>query len=967
MPEHLPPGVFIIASTRPVADRVTLARRSHLHWFDLDDPDLLQENLRDGRDFVLRELADSELPEATLAEVARAGGGNFLVLKLLCRHVRTALAPDQVRTFLRRLATGRGADQLGFIYEEFWRRLTDGRTAEEADLLCDVAGVLVTAFAPLTAELVCGVLGLRAGAWDLALRRLAEYLTAVTDAEDGVGETFYRVYHESFADFLRAKVAVDRRRLHGRLADWCLGWRERPEGYGRTYALRFAPRHLAEASRADEAAELLLALPFPEAKAEAGLVFDLAVDFAEVAAGLRPDDRRRRLLSLLEEAVRQDIHFIARHPTALFQSLWNSGWWYDCPQAAAHHEPSDDGKPRWEGPRPRLSELLESWRAVREEARPGSPWLRSLRPPPVPLGTPQKAVFRAREGAVKSIAFSPDGRRLVASGFGVVRVWDTASGAPLLSLSGHEGLVNGVACSPDARHIAGAGCDRTVRVWGAAGGSLRLTLRGHEDDVNGVSFSADGRLLASVSSDATVRVWDADSGALLHCLRGHEHWAYAVAFAPDGCRLASGAGDGVVCVWDARDGRRLLRLEHGLDVRGLAFSPDGRHLAAASSNGTVYVWDAADGTPGLLVNAGCWVYGVAWSPDGGRLATASWDETVRVWDSQGGTPLGCLRGHVGWVLAVAYSPDGRHLASGGQDGTVRLWDNRAAVGRPPLVGHEGLVMDIAFSPDGRRVASAAEDGTVRLWDAAAGTPLGCLRGHGAAVGRVAFSPDGSLLASASSDQTIRLWDPEGGAEAQCLRGHEQLVYDVAFSPDGRRLASAAIDQTIRVWDPRTGYSLLRLELPEGRMTGVLFSPDGRRLATASQNAVQVWDAQSGEFLLQLLGHEEAVDRVAFSRDGRRLASASSGEWARVWDAESGACLEVIGRDTPLAGSFFGPPFTPWRALRRESETIVQRTATGEPLAWLAQDLGLVTMHPSGLTWAGRLGSYLYLFTLEGTG
>jgi len=55
---------------------------------------------------------------------------------------------------------------------------------------------------------------------------------------------------------------------------------------------------------------------------------------------------------------------LARHPTALFQSLWNNRWWYDCPAVAAFYRPpasgrSPEGTP-WLRPAPdRLSTLLE--------------------------------------------------------------------------------------------------------------------------------------------------------------------------------------------------------------------------------------------------------------------------------------------------------------------------------------------------------------------------------------------------------------------------------------------------------------------------------------------------------------------------------------------------------------------------------------------------------------------------------
>ncbi len=155
---------------------------------------------------------------------------------------------------------------MGFIYAEFWQRLTERCTRQDVNLLCGVAGVLVTAHAPLTADIVCSVLGLRAGDWEFAVRHLIEYVTVVEQEKDGVSETFYRIYHESFADFLRAKVAVELDLLRRRLGDYCLGWPHLPEGYGRAYALRFAPAHLREASRPRELTELLTSAEFVEAR-----------------------------------------------------------------------------------------------------------------------------------------------------------------------------------------------------------------------------------------------------------------------------------------------------------------------------------------------------------------------------------------------------------------------------------------------------------------------------------------------------------------------------------------------------------------------------------------------------------------------------------------------------------------------------------------------------------------------------
>jgi WD40 repeat protein/DNA-binding SARP family transcriptional activator len=277
------------------------------------------------------------------------------------------------------------------------------------------------------------------------------------------------------------------------------------------------------------------------------------------------------------------------------------------------------------------------------------------------------------------IAFTPDGRRLVAASGreGTVRVWSVDNGAELLELEQHARTdapvraVIGVDVSPDGSRIATAGADGSARIFDAVTGRELVVMRGRHCvrrrlcRVNRAVFSPDGSRIATTGQDASVRIFDAAAGRQLRVLRGHApggFGTYPVAWSADGTRLLSMAADGTR-IWDARTGRQLLALPRsGGPSASAVWSPDGAQVLIESGLGP-RVWDASSGERLRTLETSAASGDMKFSRDGSRLANTTVDErgyAVRLWDWPAGVET--LKLHDSG-FRVALSPDGRLIAT----------------------------------------------------------------------------------------------------------------------------------------------------------------------------------------------------------------------------------------------------------------------------------------------------------------
>ncbi|HVJ66570.1 MAG TPA: serine/threonine-protein kinase [Caulifigura sp.] len=287
--------------------------------------------------------------------------------------------------------------------------------------------------------------------------------------------------------------------------------------------------------------------------------------------------------------------------------------------------------------------------------------------------------FEGHTGAIRGIAFLPDGEQAVSvADDHAFKLWNVSSGQMLHDFSGHTGPVTSVSISGDGKRAL-TGCnDGVVRLWDLEGRLLIKALKGHAAPVSSVLIAKEGHFGFSASQDGSIRRWDLKSFTKPAVLPGPGGDATLI-HSPDESLVAASSMDGSVVIRGSKAAGSLVGHDPGA-IRAMAFTPDGTKLTAAGCVSSVLVWDVANGKViHRLKGDDAGFASVAVTSDGRFVVAGCRDHTVRVWNLETGDEVAKLRAAVPVTHRLALSPDDKHVLTGGGDGanradySLRLW------------------------------------------------------------------------------------------------------------------------------------------------------------------------------------------------------------------------------------------------------------------------------------------------------
>ena len=264
--------------------------------------------------------------------------------------------------------------------------------------------------------------------------------------------------------------------------------------------------------------------------------------------------------------------------------------------------------------------------------------------------------------------------------------------------------------------------DKSARIWDTATGEPLVPPIRHEGEVGDACFSPDGRLLFTALSPRAWaakglqgNIWESATGKFVTGPFGAGNSLQRVLrpFSPDSRTFVT-VTPTTAAICDSSTGGQLvgpLPLD-GYGYSSGEFSSNGERMVTCGM--TARVWDARTGSLIREVKEDGPIFVAQLSPDGERLLTVSTglDKTAQVWNATTGRALtGPIK--LGWSKTTQFGPNAEWVITAGS-GQVRLWKATTGELLTEPIRESGICWG-ELSADGERLVTCSTEGNARVW------------------------------------------------------------------------------------------------------------------------------------------------------------------------------------------------------------------------------------------------------------
>mmetsp|Transcript_64097 Transcript_64097/g.134763 ORF Transcript_64097/g.134763 Transcript_64097/m.134763 type:complete len:623 (+) Transcript_64097:52-1920(+) len=323
----------------------------------------------------------------------------------------------------------------------------------------------------------------------------------------------------------------------------------------------------------------------------------------------------------------------------------------------------------------------------------------------------------------------------------------------------------------------------------------------------------------------------------------------ALSLSCDHAELSAGCRNGKLYRLLASDLTATLQAAtHTDEVTSVAFGFSSETVCTSSRSGEVFLTNLSDYVPSMVVLHKSAARSVVVGNSGKELLVGYDDGSIRAWPIQRGQcskPLWELQAHRGGVTVVRETPD--YIVSAGNDCSVRFWHRVTHELLSTFTNHRKPVADVMIDQAyPHQVHSGAEDKLVVTYDLKQNKPLiQHFTQHSNITGLSQRKDRDKEVVSCSLDGKLLFWDVDYADPRGCLE-----------SPDGQN--------------------------PRFRCVEV--SPSGRYIAAGAEDSrLYIYDLSTCSCIQECQGHSGGITHVRWSPDQKQIVTAGKDGCVIIWN------------------------------------------------------------------------------------
>ncbi|PTB97123.1 hypothetical protein C9994_04185 [Marivirga lumbricoides] len=391
---------------------------------------------------------------------------------------------------------------------------------------------------------------------------------------------------------------------------------------------------------------------------------------------------------------------------------------------------------------------------------------------------------------IRSVAFSKDGKKLLAADREQVFVYDVISYQQIAMLKPDVMEINEAIFNHESDAIIVGGNDNRATEIDIKSGEVKQQFQGllHQQDKGGLLYDPNNyweSYIARYIKNKNIQL-----------------------LTSDGQYLLKGKIGNVLRMWEVKTGKPVVEFAgHSKSVISFSLSPDEKQIASGGGEGNVIIWEKRSGTAlKILKGHSSPVFDVRWSPDQSKIVSTSWDGQVLVWDVETGKAISGIY----WKNASAYSAtftkDGLYLIVARLDQKLELYEVETGLLVKTFIGHTENVNDIILSDKPEEFITLSNDGKAITWNLYDGMMRKKYHHPTGAIRAGALQDD--KIYTGGDDRNIYIWNREKGDLLQKLEGHQAGISSLNIDEKGSLLISGDLDGVTKFWDLKTGEEIL---------------------------------------------------------------------------------------------------------------------------------------------------------------